>query len=59
MVDISKWLNNDGHRRNECYRATAKDNEYWQSYTLFNGGDDCENFLPIPQEKPRSNEPER
>lgn len=50
MLNISKCSSNDlCEIKYNCYRYTAPDSEYWQSYTIFNTHivkkkKDCEGF---------------
>lgn len=48
MADISKCMGRNCERRETCYRYTAPENQYRQSYTFFD--DDpkkCEHYWPI------------
>lgn len=51
MSDITMCKGMDCTIKNECYRYTAKPNEYWQSYfvkspcTKKMGGTACEHYM--------------
>ncbi len=48
MPDISMCKNNACPSRNDCYRFSAKPNEYRQAYAEFDfgGGNCCDDFIP-------------
>ena len=43
-MDISKCVNENCPKKEQCYRYTCPTNEYNQSYAEFEGGEDCKGF---------------
>jgi hypothetical protein len=54
MADISKCANKDCKLKELCYRFTAPDNEFYQSYSDFKPnktGTKCKYFMKIIEKK--------
>jgi hypothetical protein len=52
MADISMCDKKDCPSFNECYRAQAVANEYWQAYAKFDNGTEqqCDDYIPMRPE---------
>lgn len=49
MPDISMCVNRECELRTQCFRYRAKPSD-WQTYSSFDGGQDCEYFMEIYNE---------
>jgi hypothetical protein len=57
MADITKCVGGECKKKEKCYRYTAPDNEYWQSYSdFYNPEDDCEAYWPDEELEERLSE---
>lgn len=45
MPDITMCKGEGCSRKLDCYRYTADPDLYWQSWFVYSGGDDCNNFM--------------
>ena len=46
MADITMCQNSQCPLFDSCYRAQAKPSQYRQSYAVFEGGENCDSYIP-------------